>query len=150
MAGYYGDFIIPDMLAQPSDLAAWMGGTAPANAIPLLREATSLVLDATSTAYYQTDATTGLPTDTQVSAAMNRATCIQAAAWNAMGYDPLTGGVLTSTVKSNKSIGSAHVTYADAQMAAQARADAITGLVPAAVRVLEQNNLLTPRVWTYG
>jgi hypothetical protein len=150
MGSYYGNFVIPPMLAQPDDLAAWMGDTpAPANATVLLREASRMVLEATSTAYYDTD-TNGLATDTVTATALQQATCIQAAAWNAIGYDPLTGGVQVTAVKVAKGIGSARIQYADAAMAAQARSDAINGLVPAAVQVLELNNLLTPRVWTYG
>jgi hypothetical protein len=150
VAGYYGSFVIPATLATPTDLATWTGAAAPANAVPLLRSASSMVLEATSTAYYSADDLTGLATETQVLNAMRDATCIQAAAWAALGIDPLTGGVLTSQVKSKKSIGSAHVEYADSAIAAQARADAIAGLVPDALRLLEQNNLITPRVWVYG
>lgn len=149
MGSYYESFVLPTMLAEPADLATWMAADAPANATVLLREASRMVLDATSTGYYETD-DTGMATDAQTAAALNQATCIQAAAWNAIGYDPLAGGVQVSAVKSQKAIGSARIQYADAAQAAQARADAITGLVPAAVQVLELNNLLTPRVWTYG
>jgi hypothetical protein len=150
MSGPYGSFVIPSTLAVPTDLANWTGAAAPANAIPLLRSATSLVLEATSTAYYSTDPLTGLATDPQLSVALRDATCIQAAAWATLGFNPLTGGVVTSQVKSKKSIGTAHIEYADAAIAAQARADAIAGLVPDAMRMLEQNNLITPRVWVFG
>jgi hypothetical protein len=149
MGSYYGNFVIPSMLAQPDDLAAWMGTELPDNATVLLREATRMVAEASSTAYYDTDAN-GMATDTVTAQALNQATCIQAAAWNAIGYDPLTGGVQVAAVKVAKGIGSARVQYADAAQAAAARAAAINGLVPAAVQVLELNNLLTPRVWTYG
>lgn len=150
MAGYYGDFIIPSTLALPADLATWTGAAAPANAVPLLRSASSLILEATSHAYYAVDPLTGLSTDAQVAGILRDATCIQAAAWAILGVDPLAGGVLTSQVTSAKKIGSASITYADATQAADARADAIAGLVPDAHRLLEQNNLLTPRVWVYG
>jgi hypothetical protein len=149
MAGLFGDFVIPTFLATAADLAEWTGAPAPVNATQLLRSATSLIMDATSTAYYDVDTLTGLATNALVKQAMNDATCIQAAAWAAIGYDPLTGGVITASTAVAKSIGTAHIAYADAGQAAAARADAVVGLVPEAIRILSQNNLLSPRVWVY-
>lgn len=150
MAGLFGNFVVPTMLAQPADLAAWTGSAAPANAVPLLRSATSLVIAASSSSYYAVDTTTGLATDPVVAKALNDATCIQAAAWAALGIDPLTGGVVVASVASEKSIGSAHIKLADAAQAAQARAKALTTLVPEAVRKLQENNLMDSNVWLYG
>ncbi|MDP9185623.1 MAG: hypothetical protein M3O29_08155 [Actinomycetota bacterium] len=149
MAGLFGNFVVPDMLAQPADLTAWAGVT-PTNASVLLRSATSLVLDATKGAYYDVDPLTGLATDTAVAKVLNDATCIQAAAWDAIKYNPLTGGVLTAAVAEEKSIGSAKLKYADAGAAATSRAQAVAGLVPDALRKLAQNNLLASTVWMYG
>ena len=150
MAGLFGNFVVPDTLAAPTDLAAWTGTTAPANAVPLLRSATTLVLAATKGAYYAVDPLTGLATDPVVANVLNQATCIQAAAWTTLGVNPLTGGVAVSTVVSQKSIGSAHLTYADAAAAATAKTAAVTELVPEAVAKLSQNNLLPTNVWIYG
>jgi hypothetical protein len=150
MAAFYGDFVTPTMLAQPSDLATYTGQPAPANATNLLRSATALVLRETRMAYYTVDPLTGLATDVQISNSLFTATCIQAAAWAQIGYDPLTGGVLTTSVVSSTKIDTASETFADAAEAAQARADAITGLVPEAERVLEYQNLLIPQVWAFG
>jgi hypothetical protein len=151
MSGYYGDFVIPEFLATQTDYLAYTGAqVAPANMQILLRSASAMVQDATSTAYYETDPLTGLPTDTQVSGALTAATCAQAAAWDALGYNPLLGGVADQAVLSATSIGTAHINYADGALVAAARSAAISGLVPDAVRVLELSNLLTPRVWTYG
>lgn len=150
MPSYYGDFVVPTAYAQPSDLAAYTGAAAPANATMLLRSATNLVLDATNQAYYAVDLTTGLPTDAQILAALQKATVIQAAAWAAINYDPLTGGVHTPSVIQSTKAGSASDTFADGNMAAQARADAIKGLVPEAERVLRYNNLLIPNAWAFG
>ena len=150
MAGLFGNFVVPDMLAQPSDLAAWTGAAVPANATPLLRSASSLVLDATSSSYYAADPVTGLATDPVVAKALSDATCIQAAAWAALGIDPLLGGVVVASVASEKSIGSAHLKMADAAMAADAKAKALTTLVPQAARKLHDNNLLDSNVWLYG
>ena len=150
MAGLFGNIIVPDFLAQPADLAAWTQKPAPDNAAVLLREATSLVLSASGSSYYATDPATGLPTDPAVAKVLNDATCIQAAAWAALGIDPLLGGVQVAAVASQKSIGTAHLTYADAGTAAQARAAALPTLVPAAVRKLVENNLMDSNVWMYG
>lgn len=150
MAGLFGNFVVPDFLAQPSDLATWTGVAAPANATPLLRAATSMVLTATLGGYYAVDPATGLATDPVVARVLNDATCIQAAAWAALGIDPNLGGVVTAGVASAKSIGSAHLAYADAAAAAAAKEAALNGLVPAAMRKLAQNNLLPTNVWLYG
>jgi hypothetical protein len=150
VAAYYGNFVVPDALAQPEDLAEWTQTAAPANAAVLLRSATSLVLEATRQAYYPVDPLTGLSTDAQIGQALKDATCVQAAAWAALGYDPLTGGVVTSKVASSKKIGTASVQFADSQIAAASRAAAATELVPEAERILELNNLLLPNPWTFG
>jgi hypothetical protein len=150
VAAFYGDFVTPDMLAQPTDLASYTGQPAPVNATILLRSATALVLRETRMAYYTVDPLTGLATDTQIAKALLTATCIQAASWAAIGYDPLTGGVLTTSVASSTKIDTASEQFADAAAAAQARADAITGLVPEAQRVLEYQNLLIPNPWVFG
>jgi hypothetical protein len=150
MPAYYGNFVVPTMLAQPSDLATWTQTDAPTNALVLLRSATSLVLEATRQAYYDVDPETGLATDAQISGALLQATVIQAAAWAALDYDPLTGGVVTAGVESSTKMLSSTIVFADASQAAQSRADAVTGLVPEAVRVLELNNLLIPNPWAFG
>ena len=149
MAGLFGNFVVPDMLAQPADLTAW-AGVSPANATVLLRSATSLVLDATKGAYYAVDTLTGLATDPVVAKVLNDTTCIQAAAWDAIKYNPLTGGVVTAAVVEEKAIGSARLKYADAGLAAASRAQAVAALVPDALRKLAQNNLLPSNVWIYG
>jgi hypothetical protein len=150
MAGLFGNFVVPDLLAQPTDLAAWTGVAAPANAMPLLRSASSLVLEASGSSYYAVDVATGLATDPVVAKALNDATCIQAAAWAALGIDPLLGGVVVASVASSKSIGTAHLAYADAGKAADAKANALTTLVPEAMRKLRDNNLMDSNVWMYG
>lgn len=150
MPAFYGNFVVPTMLAQPSDLAAYTGTDAPVNATVLLRSATTLVLRATRQAYYPVDPTTGLSTDAQVAAALTEATVIQSAAWAAIGYDPLTGGVPQTSVVQSSRAGGASDTFADAALAAAARVAAVTGLVPDAERVLELNNLLIPNPWTFG
>jgi hypothetical protein len=150
MPAYYGDFVTPESFATVTDLTTYTGGAAPANATALLRSATTLVLRETRQAYYDVDVTTGLATDAQISGALNLATVVQAAAWAAIGFDPLTGGVITPSVATSKKIGSASVQFADAALSAAARADALTRLVPEAERILELQNLLIPNPWTFG
>lgn len=150
MAGLFGNFIVPSMLAQPSDLAAWTQAPAPTNAVVLLRSATSLVIQATASSYYAVDPLTGMATDPVVLQVLNDATCIQAAAWAALNINPLTGGVVVPSVASSKSIGTAHITYADAAQAAASKAEAVLKLVPEAVRKLVENNLMDSNVWMYG
>jgi len=150
MAGLFGNFAVPDMLAQPADLATWTGNPAPTNATALLRSASSLVLSASGSSYYATDPVTGLPTDPVVAKVLSDATCIQAAAWDALGINPLLGGVQTAAVASQKSIGTAHIVLADAASAAQARAASLNTLVPEAARKLVENNLMDTNVWLYG
>ena len=103
--------------ATPTDLAAWTGTAAPANATQLLRSASLLVQEATNNAYYDTPPDTSggqssgsynyyrpdaLPSDPAVAAVLNEATCIQAAAWAALGIDPTLAGVVKPSVASQK------------------------------------------------
>jgi hypothetical protein len=140
------------MLATPTDYTNWTGAAPPANITPILRACTSLVMDAAETAFYDVDTTTGLATDAQTLAAMRDATCIQAAAWVALGIDPNLGGVTTATIASSKKIGTASIVRdtADVAAASAARQAALTGLVPDAMRMLQQNNLLAYGPWTFG
>ena len=150
MAGLFGNFTVPSMLAQPADLASWTQQPVPANAASLLRAATLLVLEAAGSAYYAADPATGLATDPGTAAALRDATCIQAAAWAAMGVDPSRGGVADAKVVAEKSIGSARIVYANAADAEAAKAASLRNLVPDAARLLQLNNLLGSNVWMYG
>lgn len=150
MAAFYGSFNYPEFLAEASDYTDYTGGTAPANLTVLLRSATRLVLDATNPAYYAVDTNTGEAFDTQIANALRDATVIQAAAWSAMGYDPLTGGVVETSVVQSTKAGGTSDTFADAQVAAQSRASAVNALVPEAMKVLRYNDLLIPAPWVFG
>jgi hypothetical protein len=150
MGSYYGTFMVPENLATSADYTNWTALTAPANIAPILRACTSLVLDASEGAYYATDPLTGIATEPQQMTAMRDAVCIQAAAWVVLDINPLNGGVITSSVKSSKKIGSASIAYADSTEAAAARVAAYEGLVPEAMRKLQQNNLVGSGPWTFG
>lgn len=152
MPAYYGDFVSPTALCTVADVQ----GYAPEvtfntqTVTNLIRSATRLILRETRQAYYTTDPTTGLATDTQIMGALHDATVVQVVAWYQMNYDPTFGGVITPSVKSAKRLGSASINYADAALAAQAHADALAGLVPEAEQMLELQNLLIPNPWTFG
>lgn len=137
--------------ATEDDYTAYIGGTAPANIEALLRSVSNLVHDAIAGAYYLTDPDTGVASDTDVVEALRDATCVQAAAWVTLKIDPLAGGVVTTAgTVASKSLDGGSVSYAGAQLAAQARATAVDQLVPEAVRILRAQNLLATRVWSYG
>jgi hypothetical protein len=147
------DWVVPDALADSDDLAAWIGAAAPANADALLRKATSMVLKATKLAIYATDTTTGLASDPVILQCMNDATCIQAAALNALNIDPLAGGIQQGGFKSTKKIGTATISIAGAEQTAAAIASAATQLVPDALEKLRSQNLLSTwpsREYGYG
>ena len=132
--------------ATASDLTAWTGTTAPANATALLRSASLLVDEATVTAVYATD-DTGKATDTTVLGALRDATCAQAAAWAALGVDPVAGPAQQgATPVSSKTLGSGSVSYdtsAAASVTVQtARARAVTELADDARRILAAAGLL--------
>lgn len=140
-------YIVPDTLASPEDYNTLPGAPAAPNDIAFTLEACSdIVLRATITAVYDTDPDTGLATDPVVRQALTDATCIQAAAWVTLGIKPFAGGVTQGGVATTKKIGSATIEYAGAAVAAAARADAASTLVPAALRRLQNRGLIGQHV----
>lgn len=137
--------------ASPTDYTTWTGAAAPSNITQILRSASLAVREATELFYYQVDST-GLPTDAAIKQAFNDATCCQAAALVAAGYDPTTGGTVTASVEQSSSIGTAHITYSntDAQNAAEAKARLITGLTPDAQRILKDAGVMRAAPWLVG
>lgn len=135
--------------ASSTDLAAWTGTAAPANAAGLLRSASLAVREGTELCFYATD-TTGMPTDATVLQAFNDATCAQAAWLAAVDVDPNRGGVLEEGVESSAGIASARITYADAPAAAEAKQRALTGLCPDAQRILRNAGLYATAPWIVG
>lgn len=125
--------------ATSSDYQSWTGNsTLPSNITLLLRTASMLVRDATKCAYYEVDAS-GYPTNADDVAAMRDATCSQAAALEAASVDPLAAG--TDPEVAASSIGSASVTYAGVETAAQARFRLGRRLCLEAERILSQAGL---------
>jgi len=139
--------------ATTTDLTAWTGAAAPANATQLLRRASALVRKATATAFYATD-TNGLPTDTVTLQAFKDATTAQANYWAVNGIDPATGGLTQSGILSSKKIGSASLTYdtvgAGSVTAYQARVAATTTLCEEAFDVLQAAGVNLTSPWVAG
>lgn len=140
--------------ATADDYATWTGGAAPGNIASLLRSASIRIYGATSAAYYDADADTGLPTDAGVIEALKDATCAQAAVWAGLGIDPNLSALDVTAPRRSKRLGAAGVDYdtsaATSSAAFQARQSAATDLCEEAVMILQQAGLLTSRVWTYG
>lgn len=135
--------------ATSADFTAWAGVAAPANVNGLLRSASLAVREATEFCFYATDST-GMPTDTAYVQAFNDATACQANFLNTVAQDPNLGGVLEPGVEQQASLGSAHVTYADAQDAADARKAAVLSLCPDALRILRVAGLVPKPPWQVG
>ncbi|KQR97691.1 MAG: hypothetical protein J0I33_07750 [Microbacterium ginsengisoli] len=153
MSMSFGSFVVPTRLAESTDLTNWTGDAAPSNADAILRSCTTLVLEAVQGVICDVDPSTGLATDPVIAGALRDATCIQAAAWIALGIDPATGGIVQASKNArSKGIGSARIEYSDAevQAVAAARAAAYSGLVPEATSYLQQRNLLGTNIWTLG
>lgn len=148
---FWGNAVTPATLAEPADLATWLEvADPPDKAAATLKACSRLVLEATTTAFYDADPATGLATEARVADALRDATLIQAAAWVTLGIDPHAGGAVTPRVKSSTRLGSAQVSYADADAAAQARARATKHLVSDAVTLLVQANLIGGSPWSMG
>lgn len=135
--------------ASPSDLATWTGTPAPSNVTQLLRSASLAVREATELCYYPVDSHS-MPTIPAQLQAFNDATCCQAAALIALAVDPLAGGVLQEGVESQSRFGSASFTFADAAQAADAKHQALTGLVLDAQRILRDAGVLPTVPWVVG
>lgn len=146
------------LYATPIDLAVYVTGDpaatveqAPPNAAALIRQASSLVTDATRGAVYAVTPT-GVPADATVLEAMTEATCAQAAAWSANGVDPVKGRSGAAPAVTSKSLGGASVAYSTYAADAAARSDLASGdvLVGAAWRALDQAGLLTTKAQAPG
>jgi hypothetical protein len=135
--------------ATSADLTNWTNNDPPTNAAQLLRTASLNVREATAAAYYNVDGT-GMPSDANILQAFKDATCAQASALSAAGIDPLSGGVLTSSVAKSKQVGSARIDYAGADSAAASRQLLATGLCVEAGRILQQAGLVSGVAWTVG
>jgi hypothetical protein len=136
--------------ATTTDLAAWPDAPnpLPSNADRLLRNASLLIADQTSSAVYTVD-DTGLPTDPVKLQALNDACCAQASTWIALGIDPAAGTAGVTAAVVAKKVGSASITRSQTAEQQQARMAAVDQLCDQAVLLLRTAGLLSTRVWTY-
>lgn len=130
-----------DLQAEP-----WNLSPVPSNAGGLIRSASLLVLAATRSAVYRTDAD-GYPLDDDVRTAFREATCSQVTTWNALGIDPAAGsaGAATATgrVTASKQLGPASVSYVGVEGAVAARTRYATELTQEAAGILAAAGLDT-------
>ncbi len=135
--------------ATPADLSTWTGADAPVNVVGLLRTASLAVREGTELCFYDTDSS-GMPTDAALLQAFNDATCCQAAYLSAEAVDPNRGGVIDTGIETSVGIGSARITYADAQATVAAKQAALGGLCPDAARILRNAGLYATAPWIVG
>ncbi|MBE9924432.1 hypothetical protein G8C93_00810 [Cellulosimicrobium cellulans] len=130
----------------------WSLSTLPANVDQLLVAASLLVLGATRSAVYRTDAD-GYPLDPVVRAAFLDATCSQVTTWIALGIDPAAAGADAATssgrVVAAKSFGPASVSYVGVEGALAERVRLAGQLTNAAALILATAGLDT-RVQVLG
>lgn len=119
-------YATPDDLDEP-----------PKNAQSQIRIASSLVDDATFTAFYSVDAE-GMPTNEDIKARFKDAVVAQVAYWSELGVNPALGiaGVQTERVATSKSIGSASISYEDSERSSLAKSNALNVLSPDALAAL--------------
>jgi len=135
--------------ADEAALGAWVSPM-PDNAAALLRAASRLVRRATVNDRYDTTPA-GLPSEPEVIAAFENATCQHAAFWAANDIDPDAGIAGLEQVETSSSIAGASVSLDSGQAAAIAESlrASLDGLVPAAMDYLTDEGLGSsrPGVW---
>lgn len=121
-------YATPDDLTNPPD-----------NAVSQLRLASSLVDDATLTAFYRTDAD-GMPIDEDIRDLFKAATIAQVEYWASLNIDPAEGasGITEKGRASTKQIGSASISYEFrfAQQNLRDRLASLTVLGPESLAIL--------------
>ncbi|TSI11968.1 hypothetical protein [Brevibacterium aurantiacum] len=118
--------------AEPSDLT-----NAPDNAISQIRLASSLVDDATLTAFYTVDAE-GMPINEDIRARFKAAVVAQVSYWAELGINPALGvaGITSERVATSKSIAGASISYESGERSSLEKSNALTVLGPEAIAVL--------------
>ena len=109
----------------------------PENITTQIRIASSLVDDATLTAFYSVDAD-GVPTNDDIRARFKAAVVAQVGYWAELGINPALGvaGISSERVATSKSIGGASISYESGERASLAKSNALTVLGPDALTVL--------------
>lgn len=118
--------------AIPADLT-----DPPENAESQIRLASSLVDDATLTAFYTVDAE-GLPIDEDIRSRFKAAVVAQVGYWSELGVNPALGvaGVSSERVATSKSIAGASISYESGERSSLEKSNALTVLGPEAMAVL--------------
>lgn len=118
--------------AIPADLT-----DPPENAESQIRLASSLVDDATLTAFYTVDAE-GLPIDEDIRSRFKAAVVAQVGYWAELGINPALGvaGVSSERVATSKSIAGASISYESGERSSLEKSNALTVLGPEAIAVL--------------
>ncbi|OOL31859.1 hypothetical protein GQ85_11035 [Rhodococcus rhodochrous] len=134
------------VFATADDYAAYPdAATAPANLGMMLREASLMVREVCRSDLFDTDPTTGMPTDTALVEALRDATCAQAEVWAATAADPVKGPGGQDPRLTVSAIDGASVSF-DTYLTMDARARALVQLAPSAVRHLRNAGLASAGV----
>ena len=109
----------------------------PENIDTQIRIASSLVDDATLTAFYSVDAD-GVPTNDDIRARFKAAVVAQVGFWAELGINPALGvaGIASEKVATSKSIGGASISYESGERSSLAKSNALSVLGPEALAVL--------------
>lgn len=120
------EYATPDDLTDP-----------PENAESQIRLASSLVDDATLTAFYTVDAE-GLPINEDIRARFKAAVVAQVGYWSELGVNPALGvaGITSERVATSKSIAGASISYESGERSSLEKSNALTALGPEAIAVL--------------
>lgn len=120
------EYATPDDLTDP-----------PENAESQIRLASSLVDDATLTAFYTVDAE-GMPINEDIRTRFKDAVVAQVSYWTELGVNPALGvaGVSSERVATSKSIAGASISYESGERSSLEKSNALTVLGPEAMAVL--------------
>lgn len=121
--------------ATPGDLASWLQGSPPANAVRLLRSATFVIAEACARNPYG-----DTPSDTDAPV-LKDATLAQASSWIALGINPDALGIDGPAPLKKSTMLNADIEY-DTKAAVEARSQAARELAPQAESILDAAGLL--------
>lgn len=109
----------------------------PENITTQIMLASSLVDDATMTAFYSVDAE-GMPTNEDIRSRFKAAVVAQVGYWAELGINPAIGvaGIASERVATSKSIGGASISYESGERSSLAKSNALNVLGPEALAVL--------------
>ena len=133
------------LYATEEQLTSWIGSEPDVDSTaPYLRAASVLVHRAVRNDIYDT-APNGTPSDPDLAEAVTEATCAQAEVWIAMGVNPVAGAGGQEARPTVSAIDGASVSF-DTYLTAQAFAEAVENLAPAALSILRAAGLASAAV----